>query len=119
MPSCTRNSIIVVFKTGAPPQSPVRPRRAFASLAGLRASIDDYFQERRHEARQGTPPQRACRGCCGKHRAADGRIVRVAGLFAQARATEGLRGFSALRGTFATDPGAILGSAAARQESGT
>src|SRR6266516_3677677 len=69
-------------------------------------------------AAKASRPQGACRRRHGKHRAAARRIVRASGLRAQARATENLRGFSALRRAAATDPGAVLGSAAARQQPG-
>src|SRR3981081_4844284 len=42
------------------------------TLARLRASSDDCFQNRRPRSRQGVAPQRPCRGACGKPGATKG-----------------------------------------------
>src|SRR3954447_11309228 len=154
MPSCTRKSMMVVFKTGRSPHigrprlterdtsttaverwcryliysitiisyNRKRPRFGFSALLPKprqRASIDDCFQERGGQRGEKRPPgpQGATRERGGKHRAAIGRIVRAVGLFAQACAIKDLRKFPALRCAAPTDPGAVLGAVAARQES--
>src|SRR5882724_11156055 len=87
------------------------------NLSGLRAPSDDRFQSRR--CHQGVPPrpQGGYRQRHGGHPDPTRRTRRAARLFAQARAVENLRGFSALRRAAATDARTILGPAAARPQS--